>query len=173
MTGRDCAVFGLSFGEILFIALVGLLVLGPKRLRDAMQFLGHWIKRIRRQIAEVQADIRREMRKEDAKGLEEVKKIHHEFTQLGREAEAAFRSAARGASEEAEKIQAEVTRGGESASKGKSAETLSARTSESSTPPSKPQKVEESASKIMSEEYRDLNERVRKLEEHCWGGGQN
>ena len=166
-------MFGLSFGEILFIALVGLIVLGPKRLSDAMRFLGHWVKRIRGRVAEVQADIRREMKKEDLKGLEEVKQIHREFTQLGREAESAFRSAARGASEGAEKIQADVTRGGESASKSKSAETLSAKASESSSPSSKPPKVEKPASKVMSGEYRDLNERVRKLEEHCWGGGQN
>ena len=95
-------MFSFSFGEILVIATVGLLVIGPERLPETARFLGHLFGRIRRQVGEVRADIRREMQLEDMKG------IHREFSDAARGANRAFQSAARGASEEAGKIQAEV-----------------------------------------------------------------
>ena len=95
-------MFSFSFGEILVIATVGLIVIGPERLPETARFLGHLFGRVRRQVNDVRADIRREMQ------LEDMKHIHREFTDAKRGAETAFRSAARGASEEAGKIKAEV-----------------------------------------------------------------
>lgn len=99
-------MFSFSFGEILVIATVGLLVIGPERLPETARFLGHLFGRIRRQVSEVRADIRREMQ------LEDMKSIHREFTDAAQGANRAFQSAARGASEEAGKIQAEVMEDG-------------------------------------------------------------
>ena len=95
-------MFSFSFGEILVIATVGLVVIGPERLPETARFLGHLFGRVRRQVNEVRTDIRREMQ------LEDMKSIHREFTDAARGANKAFQSATRGASEEAEKIQAEV-----------------------------------------------------------------
>ena len=95
-------MFSFSFGEILVVALAGLIVIGPKRLPETARFLGHLFGRLRRQVNEVRADIRREM------ALEDMKDIHRDFNNAARGAEAAFKSAAKGASDEAEKIQAEV-----------------------------------------------------------------
>ena len=98
-------MFSFSFGEILVIATVGLIVIGPERLPETARFLGHWFGRIRRQVNEVRTDIRREMQ------LEDMKSIHREFTDAKRGAETAFHSAARGSSEEAGKIKAEAMEG--------------------------------------------------------------
>ena len=80
-------------------------VIGPERLPETVRFLMHWFRRIRGQVSGVRTDILREME------LEDMKKIHREFTDAKRGAETAFRSAVRGVSEEAGKIQAEVMEG--------------------------------------------------------------
>ena len=95
-------MFSFSFGEILVIAMVGLIVIGPERLPGAARFLGHLFGRVRRQVNEVRTDIQREMQ------LEDMKSIHREFTDAARGANKVFQSAARGVSEEAGKIQAEA-----------------------------------------------------------------
>ena len=52
-------MFSFSFGEILVIAMVGLIVIGPERLPGAARFLGHLFGRVRRQVNEVRTDIQR------------------------------------------------------------------------------------------------------------------
>ena len=95
-------MFSFSFGEIFVIAAVGLIVIGPERLPEAARFLGHLFGRVRRQVSAVRSDIQREMQ------LEDMKKIHYEFADAAKGADAAFRSATRGASEDAGKIRDEV-----------------------------------------------------------------
>ena len=107
-------MFDFSFAEFLVIATVGLIVIGPERLPEATRFVLRYVKHARQCVGEVHAHIRREMRVEDAKGLEDMKSIHRDLTKMGRDAEAAFRSAAIGMSEGAQSIQAEVTGKGES-----------------------------------------------------------
>ena len=102
-------MFGFSFWEILIVATVGLLVIGPKRMPETARFLGHLFGRIRRQVNEVRADIQREMQ------LEDMKSIHREFADAASGADKIFRSAARGVSEEAKKIESEVADAGQSA----------------------------------------------------------
>ena len=95
-------MFSFSFGEILVIAMVGLIVIGPDRLPETARFLGHLFGRVRRQINEVRRDIQQEMQ------LEDMKSIHREFTDAAQGANKVFQSAAQGMSEEVRKIQAEV-----------------------------------------------------------------
>ncbi|MGI9337314.1 MAG: Sec-independent protein translocase protein TatB [Gammaproteobacteria bacterium] len=64
-------MFSISFGEILLIATVGLVVIGPKRLPHAARFAGHLIGRVQRQIQGVKADIKREMDAADVQGIRE------------------------------------------------------------------------------------------------------
>ena len=108
-------MFNFSFGEIFVILAIGLLVVGPERLPETARFLAHWLKRIRRQVGEVQTDIRREMKLEDSGGLEEMKSGLGALNQMKRDAEAAVRNTVWGDSGGAGKIQAEVKKGGDSA----------------------------------------------------------
>lgn len=66
-------MFNLSFGEILIIGTVGILVIGPTRLPETARFIGHFIGRIQRQVTSVKADIKREM------ALEDMKSIHRQY----------------------------------------------------------------------------------------------
>ena len=83
-------MLGISFGEIMIIATIGLIVIGPKRLPETARFLGHLFGRVQRQVNSVKADIRREM------ALEDMKKIHREYEETARNVKNAFDQAATG-----------------------------------------------------------------------------
>jgi sec-independent protein translocase protein TatB len=48
-------VFGLSLGEILMLLIVGIVVVGPRRLPDLMRTAGKWVGKIRRMSVELRA----------------------------------------------------------------------------------------------------------------------
>jgi len=48
-------VFGLSFFEILVIAVVGIVVLGPRRLPTMMRTAGQWVSKLRRLSTDLRA----------------------------------------------------------------------------------------------------------------------
>lgn len=54
-------MFELSFSEIVVIAIVALLVLGPERLPPAARMVGFWLGRIRAQWEQVKWDLEREL----------------------------------------------------------------------------------------------------------------
>lgn len=83
-------MLGISFGEIIIIATIGLIVIGPKRLPETARFLGHVFGRVQRQVNSVKADIRREM------ALEDMKKIHREYEETARSVKNVFDQAATG-----------------------------------------------------------------------------
>ena len=62
-------MFDISFFELLMIAVVALIVIGPQRLPTVARTLGHLFGRMQRYVNDVKADISREME------LEELKKI--------------------------------------------------------------------------------------------------
>ncbi len=62
-------MFDISFTEILVIAVVGLVVLGPERLPQVARTLGHLFGRAQRYVNDVKSDIQREME------LEELRKL--------------------------------------------------------------------------------------------------
>lgn len=64
-------MLSISFGEILLIATVGLVVIGPKRLPQAARFVGHLFGRMQRQIRTVKDDIKREMDAADMQSIRE------------------------------------------------------------------------------------------------------
>ncbi len=57
-------MFGLSFGEVLIIAVVALILLGPDRLPDAARTLGKGLRQLRRAADDVKDDVERELRPE-------------------------------------------------------------------------------------------------------------
>lgn len=54
-------MFDIGFAELLLIAVVGLLVIGPERLPGAIRTTSLWINRIRRSFNEVRAEVEREL----------------------------------------------------------------------------------------------------------------
>ncbi len=72
-------MFGISFGEVFIIAVVGLVIIGPQRLPQTARFIGHLTSRVQRQITSVKTDIRREME------LEDLKNIHREYEDVARD----------------------------------------------------------------------------------------
>ncbi|MGH8750469.1 MAG: Sec-independent protein translocase protein TatB [Burkholderiales bacterium] len=63
-------MFDVGFSEIMMIALVALIVIGPERLPKVARTLGHLFGRLQRYVAEVKADIDREVRMDDLKKLQ-------------------------------------------------------------------------------------------------------
>lgn len=54
-------MFDIGFSELLLIAVIGLLVLGPERLPTAVRTASLWIGRIRRQFHEIRTEVEREI----------------------------------------------------------------------------------------------------------------
>ena len=53
--------------ELLLVAIIGLVVVGPERLPRLARTLGLWVKRLRGQVSSIQKDINRELELEDLK----------------------------------------------------------------------------------------------------------
>ena len=62
-------MFDISFAEIVVIAVVTLIVVGPERLPKVARTLGYLLGRAQRYVADVKNDIQREMELEDLKKL--------------------------------------------------------------------------------------------------------
>ena len=60
-------MFDVGFSELLIIAVVALLVLGPERLPKAARFAGLWVRRARAQWYSVKSELERELAAEDLK----------------------------------------------------------------------------------------------------------
>jgi len=59
-----------GISEIMVIAVVALIVLGPEKLPKTARTLGHLFGRLQRYVGEVKADINRELAMEDLKKLQ-------------------------------------------------------------------------------------------------------
>lgn len=60
-------MFDLGFSELLIIAVVALVVLGPERLPKAARFTGLWVRRARAQWSSVKDELERDMAAEEFK----------------------------------------------------------------------------------------------------------
>jgi sec-independent protein translocase protein TatB len=66
-------MFDIGFTELLLVAIVALLVLGPERLPQALRTLGLWIGRMRRSFNAVRDEIEREI------GMDDIRRqLHNE-----------------------------------------------------------------------------------------------
>lgn len=74
-------MFDIGFSEIFIIAVVALIVIGPERLPRVARTLGHLFGRMQRYVAEVKADINREME------LDELRKLQSTMQDAAREIE--------------------------------------------------------------------------------------
>jgi len=74
-------MFDIAFSEMLIIAIVALVVLGPERLPKVARMAGHLLGRLQRYVNDVKADINREMQ------LDELKKLQAEVAESARNLE--------------------------------------------------------------------------------------
>jgi len=66
-------MFDIGFQELLLVAIVALLVLGPERLPGALRTMGLWMGRMRRSFNTVKNEIEREI------GMDEIRRqLHNE-----------------------------------------------------------------------------------------------
>jgi sec-independent protein translocase protein TatB len=64
-------VFDISFAELLMVAVVGLLVIGPDKLPQVARTLGAYVGRMQRYVAQVKEEVNREARFEDLQNLQQ------------------------------------------------------------------------------------------------------
>jgi len=62
-------MFDIGFSELMVIALVALIVIGPERLPRVARTLGHLAGRLQRYVADVKADINREVEFDELKKM--------------------------------------------------------------------------------------------------------
>ena len=84
-------MFDLGFTELLLIAVVALIVLGPERLPKAARFAGLWVRRARAQWYSVKSELERDF------AADELKRSLHE-------AQGAFRETEQGLREHSEAV---------------------------------------------------------------------
>ena len=63
-------MFDIGFSELMVIAVVALIVIGPERLPKVARTLGHLFGRMQRYVSDVKADISREMELDELKKLQ-------------------------------------------------------------------------------------------------------
>ncbi len=58
-------MFDIGFAELIIVAVVALIVLGPERLPSALRTAGLWLGRLKRALGSVQKEISEELRVEE------------------------------------------------------------------------------------------------------------
>jgi sec-independent protein translocase protein TatC len=79
-------MFDISFTEMILIAVVALVVIGPERLPKVARAAGHLLGRVQRYVSDVKSDISREMQ------LDELKKLRAEIQDSARSVEQSLSS---------------------------------------------------------------------------------
>ena len=75
-------MFDIGFTELLVIAVVALVVLGPERLPKAARFAGLWVRRARAQWHSVRDELERELAADELKrGLDAARQALHDTEQ--------------------------------------------------------------------------------------------
>ena len=71
-------MFDIGIWELALIALLALIVLGPKRLPEVARMAGKWLGTVRRFVASVKEDFDQELRSEE---LSELRKLQQELSE--------------------------------------------------------------------------------------------
>jgi len=79
-------VFDLGFSELLLIAVVALVVLGPERLPKVARQAGAWMGKLQRYVADVKSDINRQME------LDELRKLQSQVKEAASSLESSIQS---------------------------------------------------------------------------------
>jgi sec-independent protein translocase protein TatB len=95
-------VFDVGFSELMVIAVVALIVIGPERLPRVARTMGHLFGRLQRYVNDVKADINREIE------LEELRKFKTEFEDAARGVESSVNSTVSSVQTEVAKTETEL-----------------------------------------------------------------
>jgi sec-independent protein translocase protein TatB len=98
-------VFDIGFSEIVVIAVVALIVIGPERLPKVARTLGHMFGRLQRYVNEVKADINREME------LDELRKLQSQVQSAARDIEQSVAHATQQMESGVRSVESELNRG--------------------------------------------------------------
>ncbi len=79
-------MFDISFSEIMVIAVVAVVVVGPQRLPKTVRTIAHVMGRAQRYVSDIKSDIQREME------LEDFKKATQTISNIGKDLENTVRS---------------------------------------------------------------------------------
>ena len=101
-------MFDIAFSEIVVIAVVALIVIGPERLPKVARTLGHMFGRLQRYVNEVKADINREME------LDELRKLRSEVQSAASEFESSIHKAAQEVDSGVRSVETELNEAGRS-----------------------------------------------------------
>jgi sec-independent protein translocase protein TatB len=110
----------IGFSEIVVIAVVALVVLGPEKLPKTARTLGHLFGRLQRYVNEVKRDIQRELE------LEELRKLQQNVQSAAKEIEESMASATRDVERGVRDVEAALGATAESAPSGPPTETPAA-----------------------------------------------
>ena len=79
-------MFDIGFSEMVIIAVVALVVLGPERLPRVARQAGQWIGKLQRYVSDVKSDINRQME------LDELRKLQADVTSAAKSLEGSMQS---------------------------------------------------------------------------------
>ena len=99
-------MFDIAFSEIVVIAVVALIVIGPERLPKVARTLGHMFGRLQRYVNDVKADINREME------LDELRKLKSEVQSAASEFESSIHKAAQEVDSGVRSVETELNEAG-------------------------------------------------------------
>ena len=95
-------MFDIGFSEMMVIAVLALIVIGPERLPKVARTLGHLAGRLQRYVADVKADINREME------LDELRKMRDSMQQAAAGFQSTVNDEINKASAEVAKVEGEL-----------------------------------------------------------------
>jgi sec-independent protein translocase protein TatB len=96
-------MFDIGFSEIVVIAVVALVVLGPEKLPKTARTLGHLFGRMQRYVSDVKRDIQRELE------LDELRKLQQNVQSAAKEIEDSMASATRSVEENVRDVEAALS----------------------------------------------------------------
>jgi sec-independent protein translocase protein TatB len=91
-------MFDFGFSEMVVIAVIGLIVLGPERLPRVAKQAGQWLGKLQRYVSDVKSDINRQME------LDDLRKLQSEVKDAASNLESTFRSSVSEAQSEFDSI---------------------------------------------------------------------
>ena len=95
-------MFDIGFSEMMVIAVLALIVIGPERLPRVARTLGHLAGRLQRYVADVKADINREVE------LDELRKMRDSMQQAASNFQSSVNEEVSKASAEVSKVESEL-----------------------------------------------------------------
>lgn len=96
-------MFDIGFSEILLIAVVALVVIGPERLPGVARNVGRFIGRLQRYVHDIKSDFNREVE------LEEIRRLQHEMETTVQSMQESMRAVESSLQQEARVLQTSAT----------------------------------------------------------------